>query len=131
MMPKIKVKNIPTIARMRMCYNNMCGCSGCSLNAKDADVKCMISPKYHQKETTVDIPEKNFPTNREWLESLSDEDLAAFYTHGVLIERYSPFPVNLHQIVGNFVASEQGVKEWLSQPCRYLMEVDTDAENQS
>ena len=70
----------------------------------------------------IDMDEKDFPTNREWMEGLSDEDLAAFYTHGLIIEKYSQFPINIHQIIGSFMSSQSGIKEWLSRPCMYLIE---------
>lgn len=119
-MPKIKVKNIPTAARMRICYNNMCGCSGCSLNMKDADIKCMIRSKYNSEEKIVELLEKEFPTNREWLESLSNEDLAAFYTLGVPLKDNSY--ISLYKVAMSFTSSQQGIKDWLSKPCLYLME---------
>lgn len=103
-MPKIKVKNIPEATDKRIC---------------SAYLKCSHSYYYRD---VIELSEKDFPTNREWIESLSNEDLAAFYTHGLIIEDYSPYPINIHQMIGSFTASEQGIKDWLSQPCRYLME---------
>lgn len=116
-MPKIKVKNIPDAVCKRICNSVLCS-------------KCPLCAKYYrclrldnsETECVIELSEENFPTNREWLESLSDDDLAAFYTHGVLIERYSPYPINIHQTIGSFMSSQQGIKEWLSQPCKYLME---------
>ena len=125
-MPKIKVKNIPSSTENRICSTHLCD-STCPLykmlQLDDGDtIHCVKDCRYGSEETIVELSEKEFPTNREWLESLSDEELAAFYTHGVLIERYSPYPINIHQIVGSFMASEQGVKEWISKPCLYWME---------
>lgn len=127
-MPKIKVKNIPAIARERVCDKTH-RCEDCPFHLKerfvideDADTGCMVDSRYDPEETIVELPEKDFPTNREWLESLSDDDLAAFYTQGLLIEKYSSFPINIHQTIGSFMASQQGIKEWLSKPCPYLME---------
>lgn len=120
-MPKIKIKNIPIATYKRICDNEYF-CEDCPFHCTvDSSVICV--PNFHpNSEEIIELSEKDFPTNREWLESLSNEDLAAFNTHGVLIERYSPYPINIHQIIGSFMASEQGVKEWLSQPCRFLME---------
>lgn len=116
-MPKIKVKNIPGTTRKRIC--NSVTCSKCPLLAKY--YRCLRLDN-SATECVVELSEKDFPTNREWLESLSDDDLAAFYTQGLLIERYSPFPINIHQTIGSFTSSQQGIKEWLSKPCLYLME---------
>lgn len=125
-MPKIKVKNIPAIARMRVCDKAPL-CKECPFHLEeravvdeDADTGCMVDSRYDPEETIVELPEQDFPTNREWLESLSDEDLAAFYTLGVLLKDNSY--INLYKIVMSFTSSQQGIKEWLSQPCLYLME---------
>lgn len=127
-MPKIKVKNIPAVARERVCDKAPL-CKECPFHLEeramvdeDADTGCMVDSRYDPEETIVELPEQDFPTNREWLESLSDEDLAAFYTHGLLIEKYSPYPINIHQVIGSFTSSQQGIKEWLSKPCLYLIE---------
>jgi len=117
-MPKIKVKNIPLNIINKICNEDSL-CEKCPFNIKETCTRIRLDEFGNE---VIELSEKDFPTNREWLESLSDEDLAAFYTHGVLIERYSPCPVNLHQIVGNFISSEQGIKNWLSQPCIYLVE---------
>lgn len=127
-MPKIKFKNIPATSRIRFCYKSY-SCQQCPFDMEGSDTGCMITSKHNSEEVVVELSEKDFPTNREWMGSLSNEDLAAFYTHGVLIERYSQYPVNLHQIVGSFSASELGIAEWFSKPCIYLMEVNTDAED--
>ena len=58
-------------------------------------------------------------TNREWLESLSDKDLA-FYTLGISPKDNSY--INLYKVAMSFTSNQQGIKEWLSQPCKYLME---------
>lgn len=127
-MPKIKVKNIPEIARERIC-DKVPLCSKCPFHLEerfvideDTDTGCMVDSRYDPEETIVELPEENFPTNREWIESLSDEDLAAFYTLGVLLKDNSY--INLYKIVMSFTSSQQGIKEWLSQPCLYLMETE-------
>lgn len=125
-MPKIKVKNIPAVARERVC-DKMYLCSECPFHLEerfvideDTDTGCMVDSRYDPEETIVELPEKDFPTNREWLESLSDEDLAAFYTLGVLLKDNSY--ISLYKIVMSFTSSQQGIKEWLSKPCLYLTE---------
>lgn len=124
-MPKIKVKNVPSNVVDRICDCHI-RCAGCVFHhvtvVNGLEVHCMRDPRIKPEEKIIELSEKDFPTNREWLESLSDDDLAAFYTQGLLIEKYSPFPINIHQIIGSFMASEQGIKEWLSKPCLYLME---------
>ena len=120
-MPKIKVKNIPDATYTRICTN----CIKCSRTyCFQFDTVKIPNGYVHYQKDVVELSEQDFPTNREWLESLSDDDLAAFYTQGLLIEKYSPFPININQIIGSFMASQQGIKEWLSKPCLYLMEED-------
>lgn len=57
------------------------------------------------------MDEKDFPTNREWLESLPDEDLAR-------VIACKPFP----GYTGLYGMPVSMVKEWISQPCKSLME---------
>lgn len=127
-MPKIKIKNIPYKTQVRICARNLCN-SHCPYYVDEMLVNddlehaiCIKDSKYDAAEKCIEFSEEDFPTNREWLESCPDSDLAKFYTSGLLIEKYSQYPVNLQQIIGNFVSSEIGIEEWLSQPCRYLME---------
>lgn len=121
-MSKIKVKNIPSAARIRVCYKNY-SCSECPFDIKDSNpngLLCMINSKYNPEERIIELSEKEFPTNREWLESLSDDDLAAFYTLGVPLKDNSY--ISLYKVAMSFTSSQQGIKEWLSKPCLYLME---------
>lgn len=124
-MLKIKVKNIPSNAVDRLCDRHI-HCNGCVLHhttmVNGLEVRCMRDPRIKPSERIIRLSEQEFPTNREWLESLSDEDLATFYTDGLIIKRYAPCPINIYQIVGSFETSQQSIKEWLSQPCVYLME---------
>ena len=128
-MPKIKVKNIPKPTQKRFCKMQMLRhlCTGCPFHLKERFVvdeytgtECMLSSDYDPKETIIEHKKKDFPTNREWLESLSDEDLAAFYTLGIPLKDSSY--INLYRVAMSFTSSQQGIKEWLSQPCKYLME---------
>lgn len=117
-MPKIKIKNIPSKIVDKICNEDSL-CEKCPFNIKEICTR-MRTDEFGNE--VIELSEKYFPTNREWLESLSDDDLAAFYTQGLLIEKYSPFSINIHQIIGSFMASQEGIKDWLSQPCPYLME---------
>ena len=59
-------------------------------------------------------------TNREWLESLSDEDLAAFLTTGLFCEYlWAPKPqntfvVNVQSIANRYTHSQIGIANWMS-----------------
>ena len=81
-MPKIKVKNIPDATYKRICTN----CIKCSrLYCFQFDV--MNTPNgyvsYHRD--VVELSEQEFPTNREWMNSLSNEELAELLTTGLLM----------------------------------------------
>ena len=118
-MPKIKIKNISIQKVNKICgfYRYYFDCRDCPLHNNEN--KCyrtwITDPNY-----VIELSEKDFPTNREWLESLSDEDLAAFYTLGIPLK--DNFYINLYRVAMSFTSSQQGIKEWLSQPCKYLME---------
>ena len=62
-------------------------------------------------------------TNREWLESLTDKQLADFFTHGIVVRTHyigcSPFPISIHQIAGSYIQSTLGIEKWLSMPQDY------------
>lgn len=60
-------------------------------------------------------------TNREWLESLTDKQLAAFLTGGLLVkynncDDIEPFVFNIRQLIGSYMQSTLGVEKWLSEP---------------
>lgn len=110
-MPKIKVKHIPAAARSRVC-NEMYFCTKCPFYMKErvvideyTDIACLTDSRYDPKETVVELSEKDFPTNREWLASLSNDKLA-------------------NNLVTNpiFAESSGAIEKWLSQPCESLME---------
>ena len=116
-MPKIKVKNIPAATRERIC-DKMSLCEECPFHLgerfvidEDTDTGCVVDSRYNPEETIVELSEKDFPTNREWIESLSDEDLAR-------VIACTPSPTN-PDLYGMPVSM---VKDWLSLPCKYLME---------
>lgn len=99
-MPKIKVKNIPEATRKRIC--NSVTCSKCPLCAKY--YRCLRLDS-SETESVVELTEQDFPTNREWLASLSNEDLAlVMRTYG-----FGDQP-------------SKTIEEWLYKPCEYLME---------
>lgn len=125
MMPKIKVKNIPATARERVC-DKMYLCSECPFQLEErfvideyTDTGCMVDSRYDPEETVVELPNEYFPTNREWLESLSNEDLAALMTIGYMVEtgKWKGLTVTT-----SLMASVDEAIDWLSQPCEYLME---------
>jgi hypothetical protein len=63
-------------------------------------------------------------TNRQWLESLTDQQLAEFFTHGLIVttahyEGVLPHPISIHQIAGSYMHSTLGVERWLSMPQDY------------
>lgn len=116
-MPKIKVKNIPDATYKRICTN----CIKCSrAYCFQFDVVKIPGGYVHYQSDVVELTEKDFPTNREWLESLSDDDLAAFYTLGIPLKDGSY--ISLYKVAMSFTSSQQGIKEWLSKLCLYLME---------
>lgn len=65
-------------------------------------------------------------TNREWLESLTDKQLAEFFTHGLVVtdanfEYENPyfFPMSIHQIARSYTSSILGIEKWFSMPQEY------------
>ena len=64
---------------------------------------------------------ENSMTNREWMESLSDNDLAAFLTTGLFCEcLWAPKPqnkfvVNVQSITNRYTHSQIGIAEWLER----------------
>lgn len=65
-------------------------------------------------------------TNRQWLESLTDKQLALFLTLGLLVmsNHYSsePFMMSIIRISMNYSASVAGIERWLSMPQDYEVE---------
>jgi hypothetical protein len=62
-------------------------------------------------------------TNRQWLETLTDKQLALFFTFGLLVRsnHYNdePFIISITQISMNYTASVAGIERWLSMPQDY------------
>ena len=122
-MPKIKVKKIPSNVVDRICDCHI-HCTGCVLHhvtiVNGLEVHCMRDPRIKSSETIVELPEKDFPTNRDWMKELSNEDFASFLTTGGLLihgGKYDGLRVSSHLILTTSEALD-----WLSQPCPYLME---------
>ena len=117
-MPKIKFKNIPIHAMDRICefYSYCASCGDCPLH--NGKTKCYDEP-LTDPDSIMELSEQEFPTNREWMESLSNEDLADFMTAGLLIRggKYNGFKVTV-----SLITDKEDLLDWLSQPCVYLME---------
>jgi hypothetical protein len=64
-------------------------------------------------------------TNREWLESLTNNQLAAFLSYGLLAEgaqvKTLPFVVNLQMIAGRYTHTELGLREWFGRPQEFVI----------
>ena len=65
-------------------------------------------------------------TNRQWLESLTDRQLAEFFTHGIVVisahyEGALPHPISIHQLSGSYIQSVLGIEKWLSMPQDYIV----------
>lgn len=117
-MPKIKIKNIPKLNVERICDCHI-HCHGCSLYSGEELYQCMRDPRIEPKETIIELSEKDFPTNREWMESLLNEELAALLTTGLLIigGKYDGL-----KATSSLIIDKESMLDWLSQPCAYLME---------
>lgn len=117
-MPKIKFKNIPIRAMDRICgfYSYCASCGDCPLN--NGKTKCYSEP-ITDPNSIMELSEQEFPTNREWIESLSDEDLSALMTTGLFIRggKYNGFKTTI-----SLITDKEELFDWLSQPCGYLME---------
>lgn len=65
-------------------------------------------------------------TNREWIESLTDRQLAEFYTHGLMVNFNTTeqhdimnFPITIQQLTGSYMQSASGLEKWLSESQMY------------
>lgn len=124
-MPRIKVKNIPDATYKRICTN----CIKCSraycFQFDTVRIPGGYIPSYTHKDV-IELSEKEFPTNREWMESLSSTDLAALMTTGYVVEtgKYKG-----HIVTTCIKTSLDEALDWLSKPCQYLMEEDENDPN--
>lgn len=106
-MLKIKIKNIPLSTQRRVCLADA-KCFDCPFREEvGEDWICIFDDDSDDNvgNKVIDMDEKDFPTNREWMESLSNEDLALF------LRSYRC--TDLHP---------KTIEEWLSKPCVHLME---------
>jgi hypothetical protein len=64
-------------------------------------------------------------TNRQWLESLTDNQLAAFLSYGLLAEsaqiKTLPFVINLDIVTGRYTHTELGLRDWLGRPQEFII----------
>lgn len=63
-------------------------------------------------------------TNREWLESLTDKQLAQFLTRGLMVVNTHymgdyPFCLDILSLASKYTQSELGIEKWLSMPQDY------------
>ena len=64
-------------------------------------------------------------TNREWLNSLSDSDLARFLSTGleVMAIGYGDhFVVSISDISRRYIMSHLGIEEWLNKPQEFTID---------
>lgn len=117
---KIKFRNIPSKTMSKICGFNRfyTGCNTCPFYNNDKG-KCCGKSKTDQN-YIVELSEVDFPTNRDWMEELSNEDLATFLTTGLLIHggKYDGLTVTNALLIPD----REDMLDWLSQPCRYLEE---------
>ena len=64
-------------------------------------------------------------TNRQWLESLSDFQLAAFLTTGIPVRMINfhtqSFPIDVWTIAHQYTDSVLGINTWLNEPQEYCL----------
>lgn len=65
-------------------------------------------------------------TNRQWLETLTDKQLALFFTSGLLVRSHyyndELFMISITQISMNYISSVAGIERWLSMQQDYDIE---------
>ena len=65
-------------------------------------------------------------TNRQWLESLTNSQLAAFLTDGLYMTSahylgaYATY-VNIRQVASNYTQPQLGIEKWLSMPQDFVI----------
>ena len=64
-------------------------------------------------------------TNREWLETLTNNQLAAFLSYGLLVEgaqvKTLSFVINLNIVAGCYTHTELGLRDWLRRPQEFII----------
>ena len=72
-------------------------------------------------------------TNRQWLESLSEFQLAAFHTTGIPVRMINfhtqPFPIDVWTIAHQYIDSVLGINTWLNEPQEYCLCYEEDNRN--
>lgn len=62
-------------------------------------------------------------TNKEWLNSLSESELASFLTTGLFVESTEyegfPFHINIADLSRRYISSYAGIYNWLSEEQEY------------
>lgn len=62
-------------------------------------------------------------TNRDWLEALTNKELAEFLTFGIMVRRLDyhtdAFRMSIHDIARQYTSSALGVESWLSATQQY------------
>ena len=65
-------------------------------------------------------------TNRQWLESLTDNQLAAFLTTGLYVRpahyagTYATY-INIREVAAQYTQSQLGIEKWLSMPQDFVI----------
>lgn len=71
-------------------------------------------------------------TNRQWLESLTDKQLAEFLAFGLRVRSThyisESFIISIGQIAISYTESISGIEKWLSMPQDYEVEKGGDEE---
>lgn len=63
-------------------------------------------------------------TNRDWLQSLTDTDLADFYTVGLIVVPFAlpgvTQAINIREIASRYIDSRLGITDWLSESREFM-----------
>lgn len=66
-----------------------------------------------------------FKTNRDWLEALTNKQLAEFLTNGIMVRSLyyhtDAFRVSIHDIARQYTSSVLGIELWLSAKQQYVI----------
>lgn len=92
---------------------------GVLFDTAEEAVETWNNPGRDARADNVVIGDNKQLTNREWLASLSDDELSRFLTLGLGLDDLGTY-VNIDSVRRMFVQSQSGVEEWLSKPCTYL-----------
>lgn len=75
--------------------------------------------------------DKQMKTNRQWLESLTDKQLAEFLTCGLQVTTAHyigmlPFSIDMRSIADSYTQSTLGIEKWFSMPQDYEVSEETN-----